>query len=324
MKFDYLIMSSDVSIRVITSDRGKAWYCLSDICAALHFSRPYLFHIPKVEDVAGLPKKENSNVFIKYVTSRGVKAIIAHLRDNDPNNAFVDSFEYFFFQECTRYEPIPQSALANAWAKPVIEDYQKRFGGLLDNAEKVVLGTLLVHPEFYDFNTLHMIYGHKVFHVQGYQEMYNEIIRMYLWCKTVNADLYKGYIKSSHAVHGDDSVAEHKIDQIIACATEDKAEFYRCYGLLVVNEAFIDFANSFNKFCQNISSETGVGGMLRYMDEGREAIAVTGSYIMPFVRYVESVLNEGDACFVFRGWPGIYALIGNPMVPQPASSESSE
>lgn len=320
MKFNYFLLSyEDVPIRVVTSDRGKTWYCLSDICAYLHFNRPYLFHIPKVEDVAGLPKKENSNVFIKYVTSRGVKAIIAHLRDNDPNNAFVDMFEQEFFCECAQFEPHLTSEVSNPWAKPMIEDYQNRFGDLLSKAEKIVLGTLLVHPEFFDFNTLHTIYGNKIFHVQGYQAIYNEIMQMYVLCKTVNVDLYKGFLHSSRAIHGDDKVAEHNINQIIDFATESKAEFYRCYGLLIVNEAFISFAGNFSDFCYLLSTGTGVWGMLRYIDKGRDVIAATGAYIMPFVRQAESVLNKTELGSAFLGWPDLFTGKVKMMEPVPAS-----
>lgn len=322
MKFDFLQAHSDVPIRVITSDRGKAWYCLSDICASLHFSRPYLYHIPKVEDVAGLPKKENSNVFIKYVTSRGVKAIIAHLRNNDPTNPYVDGFELVFFQECAQFEPLLTSEVSNHWAKPVVEDYQDRFGDLLNNAERVVLGTLLVHPEFFDFNTLHAIYGHKLFHDKGYQTIYNEIMKMYIWCNTINVELYKEYIRSSHSIHGDDTLAEHKIDQIIASAVDKKAEFLRNYGLLVVNEAFIDFASRFNEFCALLSTQTGVSGMFKYIEEGHEVIAVTSAYIMPFVRHVESVLNEDETCCVFFGWPSLFLKNGKYMKPVPISQKA--
>lgn len=287
------------NIRVVVDDAGKPWYCLKDVCAALETRRVYISLIPKKADLMSMPVEEGNPVCVKCVSYDGLVAVVEHVCDKEPENNTARSFQQFLPEHCREVEKDNPSFVM----RPFYGHYNEVFAQMAEQAERAVIGTLIAHPEYYDFESLGRLYGKTLFQTGGYQYLYDRISEMYDAFHVVNAPMLKAFLASKQAKGEYIPVMEDAVDALASQSVTRSPNLYLFISFLLVNKAFMDFSCGFGDVYEALDETMGVSELLGLIDKGSEKIRDVRCFLMPFEQYIRTTdkLTDEEKQEVFLG-----------------------
>lgn len=272
------------NIRVVVDDAGKPWYCLKDVCAALETKRVYISLIPKKVDIISLPVEKGSQVCVMCVSYEGLTAVVEHICDKEPENRKAFSFLEDLPEACRELEKDNPSSLM----RPYYGRYNKVFAQLSEQAERAVIGTIIAHPEFFDFDTLGRHYGATLFQIGGYQYLYDLISEMYDSFHVVNAPMLKAYLASKQTNREFVPVMEETIDALASQSVEYKSSLFTIIGFLLVNKAFMDFSRGFGDVYEALNESLDANELLDLIAKGEDTVRQVSRFLLPFKNYIRT------------------------------------
>lgn len=286
-------------LKVILEQDGKVWFCLSDLCNAL--SCPYAVQLAfslKKEDVAMLPVAPDSGRKMNFVTFEGTARVFELLRDKGYGANRIEKSEAWVEEIFV--------ALGGTKEKPeevVNVSFNEVFSAMSHKAEMAVLGTILVHPEFYPFSTLGNIYGQRIFLCEFHKKIHRCIAELNYYLDMVSPELFLEFARTKGVLS--EVGGEEYIMKLKTCAVHDKESFFKSYSLLVSNLAYGMYQVCENYLLACLDSATGVSGVFEALNHAEENLTSINKEILRYEHVINALreLTQEQKAAILKGWP---------------------
>ena len=275
------------SLKVEPDMNGRTWFCLKDVTTMAGFTCMYIRNIPKVNDVIEIPVKEGAPQKLWYASPEGLGAVLTFIKDKDPENEKLDEIWRFAMMIRTRVgkHGIDYTSYSN-WVEPVRKQFDDKFLNEIKDIERSVIGTMMLHPEFFDFKHLGHLYDSTLFRSRSLGIVYARMMELYDYFGTVNKVLLIENLRSSGAFSEND--LEETVSNLVSCSCDNEIDLYKKFGFLVVNNALNLFLHCYDTMALSLEFQDGVSAIFALVESAMHCSGATMSSVQPFEHFVLS------------------------------------
>lgn len=284
---------------ILGNDQEKEWYCLTDLCKIVGQPAWYSFLSFAVNpDEVFLQRPARGGHCQKFISYAGIRTLLSLIRYKGVNHSVIGMLEEWVVE--IHAELTGNAAkTGDVVSQPLFNEV---FGALACNAEKVVLGTILVHPEFFSFHSLGRSYGKHVFTSDVNRSLFGYIQELFGTLNAVSPSLLVEYLRTRGLL--DKTGGEEYVFGLGGYAAADVTTFLRTYGLLICNLAYGMMCEGHERLMKDIDSACGVYGIFSAIEMEDDVLVLVTKMLLSFEHYVtrSEALSAEQKAAVLKGW----------------------